>query len=379
MASQDTQQEDRTEPASQKRLDDAREQGQVARSPELTSLAVLAAALGGLWFYGGNAAQGLAQLTKQGLTLDSAFIRDSGAMSGRLYDFTVQALLIGAPLLIVTVIAALVAPLAVSGWSFSTSALLPKFSRVSPVQGFSRMFSLRGLAELGKALLKATLVGAIAALVLWQAKDGMLALAGQPFEAALPTLGRMVMVNVVAIAAVMVVIAGVDVPLQLWQHAKGLRMTKEEVKREMKESEGDPHIKAAIRQQQRQNAKRRMMSDVPTADVIVTNPTHYAVALKYSETMQAPTVVAKGADLVAARIRGVAEEHRVPILEAPPLARALYTHTDIGEQIPEQLYTAVAEVLAYVFQLRTHGISGLAPLGEVDVPAELDPLTEAGR
>src|SRR5688572_30553210 len=141
---------DRTEPASQKRLDDAREQGNVARSPELTSLAVLAAALGGLWFYGGNAAQGLARLTAQGLTLDPGFIRDSGAMSSRLYDLTVQALMIGAPLLIVTVIAALVAPLAVSGWSFSTSALLPKFSRISPVQGFSRMFSLRGLAELGK-------------------------------------------------------------------------------------------------------------------------------------------------------------------------------------------------------------------------------------
>ncbi len=368
---------ERTEPASQKRLDDARQEGNVARSPELTSVAVLGAALAGLWFSGEGAVKGLARLTAQGLSIDSNVVRDSSAMVSRLGDFTTEALLIGAPLLVLTVVAALAAPMAVSGWSFSVAALQPKFDRISPVQGLSRMFSMRGLAELGKALLKAILIGAVSCLVLWQAKDAMLDLATQPFDLAIATLARLVLVSVFSIAAVMILIAGVDVPLQLWQHAKGLRMTKEEVKREAKESDGDPHMKAAIRQQQREMARKRMMADVPTADVIVTNPTHYAVALRYSENMQAPIVVAKGVELVAARIRGVAEQNHVPILEAAPLARALFKHTEIGQQIPEKLYTAVAEVLAYVFQLRSHGVSGLAPLGEVDVPRELDPLAAA--
>lgn len=368
---------ERTEPASQKRLDDAREQGNVARSPELTSVAVLGAALAGLWFSGEGAVKGLARLTAQGLSLDAGVVRDSTTMLSRLSYFTTEALLIGAPLLVLTVVAALAAPMAVSGWSFSVSALQPKFDRISPVQGLSRMFSMRGLAELGKALLKAILIGAVSCLVLWHAKDAMLDLATQPFDLAAGTLARLVMVSVFSIAAVMILIAGIDVPLQLWQHAKGLRMTKEEVKREAKESDGDPHVKAAMRQQAREMARKRMMADVPKADVIVTNPTHYAVALRYSENMQAPIVVAKGVELVAARIRGVGEQHRVPILEAAPLARALFKHTEIGQQIPEKLYTAVAEVLAYVFQLRTHGVNGLAPLGAVDVPAELDPLAVA--
>jgi flagellar biosynthesis protein FlhB len=365
---------ERTEPASPRKLEQAREQGNVARSPELTSLAVLGAALAGLWFGGESAVRGLIRLTAQGLTLDAAAVRDSASMISRLHDFTLEALFIGGPLLGATVIAALVAPLAVSGWSFSATALQPKFDRINPLQGFSRMFSTRSLAELGKALLKASLIGAVACVVLWQSKDAMLQLAGQPFESAMGTLGEMVMVSVFSVAGVMILIACADVPLQLWQHAKGLRMTLEEVKREHKESEGDPHVKAAIRAQQRAAAKKRMMADVPKADVIVTNPTHYAVALKYSDTMAAPMVVAKGVDLVAANIRGIAEQHHVPILEAPPLARALFAHTEIGQQIPEKLYTAVAEVLAYVFQLRTHGSYGVKPLGEVEVPSELDPL-----
>lgn len=377
MAAEDSNLE-RTEPASQKRLDDARQEGNVARSPELTSVAVLGAALAGLWFSGEGAVKGLARLTAQGLSLDASVVRDSSAMVSRLGYFTTEALLISAPLLVLTVVAALAAPMAVSGWSFSVTALQPKFDRISPVQGLSRMFSMLGLAELGKALLKAILIGAVSCLVLWQAKDAMLDLAIQPFGLASETLARLVMASVFSIAAVMILIAGVDVPLQLWQHAKGLRMTKEEVKREAKESDGDPHMKAAIRQQQREMARKRMMAEVPKADVIVTNPTHYAVALRYSENMQAPIVVAKGVELVAARIRGLAEQNHVPILEAPPLARALFKHTEIGQQIPEKLYTAVAEVLAYVFQLRSGGVNGLAPLGEVYVPAELDPL-EAAR
>lgn len=365
---------EKTEPASPRRLEQAREEGQIARSPELSAFAVLASALAGLWFFGDTAARGLMRLTAQGLTLDSAATRDTSSMISRLHDLSLEALTLSAPLMGLTVLAALAAPMALSGWSFAPNALLPKFSRVSPVQGFKRMFSMRGLAELGKALLKAALIGGVAAAVLWGAKDAMLGLATQPFDLASASLGSLVMVSVLTVSAAMIVIAGVDVPLQLWQHAKQLRMTREEVKREHKETEGDPHIKAAIRAQQRAAARKRMMADVPKADVIVTNPTHYAVALRYSETMAAPMVVAKGVDLIAARIRGIAEQHHVPILEAPPLARALHAHTEIGQQIPEKLYTAVAEVLAYVFQLKAHGVSGVKPLGEVEVPADLDPL-----
>jgi flagellar biosynthesis protein FlhB len=367
---------ERTEPASPRRLEQAREEGNVARSPELSAFAVLLAVLSSLWFYGETLMGGIKRLTAHGLTLDGAAVRDPAAMVGRLYDFSLDALLVCAPLLVVTVIAALAAPLAVSGWSFAPAAIAPKFSRINPMSGLGRMFSMHGLAELGKALLKATLIGGVACLVLWNAKDSMIELAGQPFESAIGTLGHLVAVSVLTIAAVMSVIAAVDVPLQLWQYAKNLRMTREDLKREHKESEGDPHLKAAIRNQQRAAARKRMMADVPKADVIVTNPTHFAVALKYEESMRAPTVVAKGADLLAARIRGLAEVNHVPILEAPPLARALYTHTEIGQQIPEQLYNAVAEVLAYVFQLRQHGAAGLKPLGEIDVPVELDPLAE---
>lgn len=364
---------ERTEPASPRRLEQAREEGNVARSPELSAFAVVAAALSAFWFYGESLMIGLKRLTARGLTLDASAVRDPGAMGARLYELATEALSLSAPLLVVTVIAALVAPLAIGGWSFAPAAVLPKFNRISPLSGFQRMFSVRGIADLAKALLKASLIGGAGFLVLWKGKDSMLQLAGQPFESALTAAASLVLMSVLAVAAVMSAIAAVDVPLQLWQYARNLRMTREDVKRETKETEGDPHVKAAIRSQQRAAARKRMMAEIPKATVVVTNPTHFAVALRYESSMRAPLVVAKGADLLAARIRGVAELHDVPILEAAPLARALYTHTDLGEQIPEKLYTAVAEVLAYVLQLRS-GVTGLKPLGDLQVPPELDPL-----
>jgi flagellar biosynthetic protein FlhB len=372
MAAEDSELE-RTEPASQKRLDDARAEGNIARSPELSAFAVTISAMAVIWFMGAPLMDGMKRLMVSGLTLDKAIVREPSAMTERLYALSSEALWIGAPLLAVTVIAALVAPMAIGGWSFVPSAVGPKFSRINPMSGLGRMFSTHGLAELGKALMKAGLIGGVGAMVLWSARDSMMELAAQPFHAAVGTLGNLVMVSTFSIAAVLSLIAAVDVPLQLWRYAKQLRMTKEDVKQEHKEAEGDPHVKAAIRRNQREAAKKRMMADVPKADVIVTNPTHYAVALKYDESMRAPTVIAKGADLLAARIRGIAEENRVPILEAPPLARALFTHTDLGQQIPEKLYTAVAEVLAYVFQIKAHGPAGMKPLGEIEVPVELDP------
>jgi flagellar biosynthetic protein FlhB len=378
MASEDSGLE-RTEPASQKRLDDARAEGNIARSPELSAFAVTISAMAVIWFMGAPLMDGMKGLMVRGLTLDKAIVREPSAMTERLYTFAYEALMIGAPLLAITVIAALVAPMAIGGWSFVPSAAAPKLSRINPMSGLGRMFSTRGLSELGKALMKAGLIGGVGCAVLWGSRDSMMELAGQPFEAAVGTLGSLVMVSTFSIAAVLSLIAAVDVPLQLWQYAKQLRMTKEDLRQEHKEAEGDPHVKAAIRTQQRAAAKKRMMADVPKADVVVTNPTHYAVALKYDESMRAPTVIAKGADLLAARIRGVAEQANVPILEAAPLARALFTHTDLGQQVPEKLYTAVAEVLAYVFQLKSYGGAGVKPLGDIEVPAELDPNTEAAQ
>jgi flagellar biosynthetic protein FlhB len=364
---------ERTEPASPRRLEQAREEGNVARSPELSAFAVVAAALAAFWFYGETLMGGLQRITARGLTLDSAAVRDPAAMGARLYELASEALTLTAPILGVTVIAALLAPMAIGGWSFAPSAILPKFTRINPLSGLQRMFSVRGLAELTKALLKAGLIGGVAVLVLWKGKDAMLELAGQPFETALASAAGLVLMSVLTVAAVMSGIAAVDVPLQLWQYARNLRMTREDLKRETKESEGDPHVKAAIRAQQRAAARKRMMAEIPKASVVVTNPTHFAVALRYEASMRAPVVVAKGADLLAARIRGVAEMHDVPILEAAPLARALFQHTELGEQVPEKLYTAVAEVLAYVFQLRSGG-AVVKPLGDLQVPAELDPL-----
>ncbi len=370
---------ERTEPASQKRLDDARAEGNIARSKELSAFAVTISALGMIWFFGDSLMSGLKRLVVQGLTLDSVIIHEPAAMSARLYACASDALMIVGPILGVTVFAALAAPMTMGGWSFAPAALAPKFNRISPIKGLGRMISASSLAELCKAILKAASIGTVGFIVLWHARDSMLELAGQPVDVAMGELARLVMVSTFSIAAVLSLIVAVDVPYQLWHHAKELRMTKEDVKREAKESEGDPHVKAAIRAQQREAAKKRMMADVPKADVIVTNPTHYAVALKYDETMRAPSVVAKGADLLAARIRGIAETSNVPILEAPPLARALFHHTEIGQQIPETLYTAVAEVLAYVFQLKSYGTAGLKPLGEVEVPPELDPLTAEAK
>jgi flagellar biosynthesis protein FlhB len=373
MAAQDSELE-RTEPASQKRLEDARAEGNVARSPELSAFAVTISAMAVIWFMGAPLMDGMKRLMVAGLTLDKSIVREPYAMTERLYAFASEAFMIGAPLLAVTVLAALLAPMAIGGWSFVPGAAAPKFSRINPMSGLGRMFSMHGVTELGKALLKAGLIGGVGAIVLWNSRDSMLELAGQPFHAAVGTLGNVVMVSTFTIGAVLALIAAVDVPLQLWRYAKQLRMTKEELKQEYKEAEGDPHMKSAIRKAQREAAKKRMMADVPKADVIVTNPTHYAVALKYDESMRAPTVVAKGADLLAARIRGVAEQANVPILEAAPLARALFTHTDLGQQVPERLYTAVAEVLAYVFQLKAYGVSGMKPLGDVEVPVDMDPL-----
>ncbi|MDD2914439.1 MAG: flagellar biosynthesis protein FlhB [Gallionella sp.] len=369
---------EKTEQPSQRRLDQAREKGQVARSRELSTFAVLLAGGGMLWFMGTSFTQHMVKSLRDGLTIDRDMAFDTGLMIPRLYELSLDALITFAPLLLVVLLAALFSPLILNGWLFSIEALQPKFSKLNPISGISRMFSRTSLVELVKAIGKSILVGGIAAWVIWHNKDAVMALGTQPAAAAIPQMGNLVVTCSMMIIGAMLLIVAIDVPFQLWDHNKKLMMTKEEVRQESKETEGDPMVKGRIRQLQREAARRRMMSEIPTADVVVTNPTHYAVALKYNDKngFGAPVVVAKGSHLLALRIREIAEENHVPILEAPPLARALHKHTELGESIPEALYTAVAEVLAYVYQLRRYEKQGGARPHEpanLSVPVELDP------
>ena len=370
MAAQDSDLE-KTEPASQHRLEQAREEGDIPRSRELAACASLLAGGLLLWIMGSRLQGELSGMLREGLSLprelafEPALLLEHGAhLAGR----ALWALLPFAAILLAVVIAA---PLLVGGWLFSVKSFSPRFDRLDPIAGVARMFSSHALGELGKAVAKAALLGVVGYLIVMKQIDALVGMAVVPAGSGDSQLGQLMFTAFIAMTGVLALIAAIDVPWQRWQHAKKLMMTREEVRQENKEQEGNPEIKGRIRAQQREMARRRMMAEVPQADVVITNPTHYAVALKYSESLDsAPVVVAKGADELAAKIREIASANQVPLLEAPPLARALYRHVEPGEAIPEKLYTAVAQVLAYVFQLRA-GADPDRPDG-LDVPADMD-------
>jgi flagellar biosynthesis protein FlhB len=370
---------ERSEQATPKRVEKAREDGQVARSQELTTFAVLMAAAVGLWFLGADLLGKLSSIMVGGMQMAPEMAFDTNLMLIRLNQLAFEGLWALWPLLLLLIIVAFFAPMLLSGWLISSKALLPDFKRLSPVQGIKRVFSVRGLIELVKAVAKALIIGGVGMLVMWHNKDAMLGLVTLPIDLGISHMSELLGFSFLFIVSAMMLIVAIDVPFQIWEHAKKLRMTKEEVRKETKESEGDPQIKARIRSLQREAARRRMMAEIPKADVVVTNPTHYAVALRYQgKSMRAPKVVAKGVHLLAGRIREQAEENRVPILETPPLARALYHHAELDAEIPETLYTAVAEVLAYVFQLRRYreyGGTMPQPLGDVSIPDGLDQVS----
>ena len=368
---------EKTEQPSQRRIDQAKEKGDIARSRELSTFAVLLTGGGVLWFMGASLTQQMVESLRDGLTIGRDLAFDSPLIISRLHDLALGALITFLPLLLAVMLAAACAPLLMGGWLFSATSLQPNFSKLNPISGIARMFSVTSLVELAKAIGKSILVGGIAYWVIWHNKDAVMALGMQAASASVPQLGHLVSTSAMIIIGAMLLIVAIDVPFQLWDHNKKLKMTKEEVRKEARETEGDPMVKGRIRSMQREVARRRMMAAIPGADVVVTNPTHYAVALKYGDStkVRAPVVVAKGSHLLALRIRDIARENNVPILEAPPLARALHKHTDLGEAIPANLYTAVAEVLAYVYKLRSyekHG--GLYPQAPVDlpVPVEMD-------
>ena len=369
---------ERTEPASQQRIDKAREDGDVPRSRELATCTVLLAAGGGLYITGDNLLRQINSTLMSGLSFDRGQAFDFSLLQTRLGAHLLDLLIAFAPLGGVLMLVAMASPLLIGGWLFSGKALTPDFSRLSLFKGLGRLVSINSLVELGKAVAKAVLVGSVSYLVMSSQLPAVLGLLVEPPRAGSMHLTQLLFASFMLIVMSLVLIAGIDAPYQMWSYAKKLMMTRQEVRQEAKESEGNPEIKAKIRAQQREMARRRMMQEIPTADVVVTNPTHYAVALKYADgKMGAPTVVAKGADEIAAKIRELAAAHNVPLLEAPPLARALFRHTELGDEIPQALYTAVAEVLAYVFQLRAFrsdgGIRPQMPT-DIEVPAGLDPL-----
>ena len=343
-----------TEQSTARRRERAREAGQVPRSRDLSAAAVLMVCALGLKLLGPHGGAALSRLLSNSLTLTREQALDETLALSAVAPAVARALLATAPLWGLCMLAALAAPMAVGGWNFTLNALAPDPARLNPMVGFGRMFSASGVIELLKAFLKFLLIAIVGALALWHQAPQIEALAAMAPRAALPQATGIIGDIFLMLAGTLALIAAADVPWQLWQHARRLRMTRAEVREEMKESEGAPETKGRIRSIQRELARRRMMAEVPKADVVVVNPTHYAVALRYIEArMRAPVVVAKGRDLIAARIREVAGEHKVPIFEAPPLARALHRHVEIGAEIPVSLYVAVAQVLTYLAHVRT--------------------------
>ena len=367
--------QEKTEQATPKRLRESREKGQIARSRDLNSLILLLVASGGLLVFGETMLRGMVRQMYSGFMLSREVLFDATQLQYFLGRALADALQAFTPLLGILFIAALLAPMALGGWSFSPQAVIPNWGKLSPAKGLGRMFSRRAPVEGLKAFAKFAVVAIASAILLSQWASDIFMLGNEPLRSGLAHTAHIVGWSFIAVSSVLVLIAAVDVPFQLWDHANKLKMTKQEVKDEQKQTDGSPEIKSRIRAVQRQMAQQRMMEDIPDADVIVTNPTHYAVALRYDQDGNgAPTVVAKGADLIAALIRKVANAHDVAIVEAPPLARALYFNTDIGQEIPAGLYVAVAQLLAYVYQLKNMQAPGQevpTPPDDLPVPDEL--------
>jgi len=376
MAEMDSGQE-RTERASPRRRQQAREKGQIPRSRELTTAAVLLAVAGGMLMLGGRMTDGMEDIFRHGLHLERAQIFQESGMLDALGGITFDAMSVIAPLLLFTMLVALLAPLGIGGWAFSPQAFAFNWSRLDPVIGMGRVFAWRGLAEMLKAFAKFALVAACASVMLWHFASSLLGLALEPLSQGLADAGRLLGWSFLGLSAVTILIAAADVPFQLWDYSRQLRMTRQESRDELKETEGRPEVKGHIRRVQREMARGRMMVEVPKADVIITNPTHYAVALRYDQArMRAPLVVAKGADLLSAQIRRLGAEFRVPMVSAPALARALYYSTKLNHEVPAGLYLAVAKILAYVYQLRQGvWVGGRAPqpptADDLPIPPEM--------
>lgn len=365
---------EKTEDASAKKLDEARTKGNLARSRDLSSALLLLIAAASLYATGSLIASDMSDVFAMNFVLDQADIFDVSKMVSHLFDSSVAMIDSILVMMIVLAVAGIVGSIAIGGLSFSWEPVLPKLSKMNPISGLKRMFSKNSLVELLKSIAKVTLVLGVGWLVLTFYLPEMLGVVFQSLENAVEHAINIVIWSFIFVSCSVLLIAAVDVPYQIWSHKDRLKMTKQEVKDEFKNAEGDPQIKARVRQLQRQASMRRMMEDIPKADVIITNPTHFSVALKYEAGSKgAPTLLAKGNDFVALKIREIAAFHEIPVVQSPVLARSIYHYTEIGEEIPEGLFQSVAQILAYVYQLKQSKLFGNpAPnsVPTVDVPEE---------
>jgi flagellar biosynthetic protein FlhB len=370
MAESDSQSDaqERTEEPTPKRREDARKKGQIPRSRELNTTAMLFFGAVAFVMTGGYMIGELGDLLRLGLDVDRAHTRDHWYVVEVTGEALRQALLLLGPFLGIMLATALLAPLALGGWSFSPQALAFKPEKLDPIKGLGRIFAVRGLMELVKSLVKFLLVGSVGAALLWHFEPQLLLLGRESVGAGLAHTGHILSQAFLVLSASLILITAIDVPFQLWDHSRNLKMTRQEVKEEHKNTEGRPEVKSRVRARQREIAQRRMMAEVPKADVVITNPTHFAVALRYDAgSMAAPVVVAKGVELIASHIRTVAVANSVPLFEAPPLARALYYSTEINAPVPAGLYLAVAQVLAYIYQLKTRAYGRSRPERPTDL------------
>ncbi|MGE6242209.1 flagellar biosynthesis protein FlhB [Ectopseudomonas guguanensis] len=366
---------DKSEEPTGKRLEESRKKGQIARSKELNTLAVTLTGTVALIIFGAYMGNVLMDIMRGNFSLPRDVLMSEGSMALYLLASGKEALLATQPFLIALLIASIAGPIALGGWLFSAEALQPKASRMNPLAGLKRMFSVQALVELVKALAKFLVILVVALVVLALDQDDLLAIANEPVEPAILHSLKVVGWSAFWLSCGLILIAAVDVPFQLWSHKQKLMMTKQEVRDEYKDTEGKPEVKGRIRQLQREMAERRMMQAVPQADVVITNPTHFAVALKYDpEKGSAPVLLAKGGDFLALKIREIAQEHQVMVLESPALARAVYYSTELDQEIPAGLYLAVAQVLAYVYQLRQYRAGKgkrPGPLPDLPIPPDL--------
>ena len=353
MAETDTGQERSEEPTARRRQQ-AREKGQVPQSRELNTMLMMLAAGAALIIVGPGMAEGFIEIITKYLAVERDVIFEPLAMVKLLKQAMMDAFIILLPFFAIVTVAAIAGPLFMGGINFSMQSIAFKVEKLDPIKGMKRVFAIRGLVELTKALAKFVVIGLVAVIYLYGQADDYFSLSNEPINQAIGhTMGLLAWAFLI-IASALVLIAAVDVPFQHWDHKKQLRMTRQEVKDENKDTEGNPEVRGRVRNVQREMAQRRMMAAVPEADVVITNPEHYSVALKYDQNSSgAPIVIAKGVDIIAMQIRTIAREHEVVLMQAPPLARALYHTTELDEEIPAGLYLAVAQVLAYVFQLKT--------------------------
>lgn len=350
----DSEDSEKTEDPSERRLQQARERGNIPRSRELTNFATMIGGSVALVAMSSSLSAAMLGVMRRGLSIPQNELTDPWRMPAVFGAECAQALWALMPMFGALIVLVLFASVALGGWNVSAQAMQPDFSRMSPLAGFKRMFGLHGMGEMGKALLKLLVVGGVCAFVVSYLFMDVLHLSSMSPRTAIGHAAGLMSRAFIWLSAALIVIAAVDVPLQLFQFKRALKMSRHELREEAKETDGRPEVKSRIRQVQQELAKRRMMHQVPSADVVIVNPTHFAVALKYDpQRMRAPRVLAKGVDLVAQNIRRIAEENKVPVFESPKLARALYRSTDLNKEIPTGLYMAVAQVLSYIFRIKT--------------------------